>query len=253
MKFSICLDAVFNGHDFINSMKEIKALGINDFEFWSWWDKDLDAIAKTREILDMNITGFCTRFVSLVEPSVRHEYIEGLKESVEAAKKLSCSTLISQVGNKIPGISRGKQHAGLVEGLKRSSSILEKAGVTLVFEPLNTIYDHKGYYLEKSDEAFDIVDEVDSPYIKVLFDIYHQQITEGNLINNIISNIEKIGHFHAAGHPGRHELYNGEINYLRIIEAIDKTNFNGYMGLEYFPHDDAGKGLIKTIEEILNV
>ena len=253
MKFSICLDAVFNEKNFIDGMKEIKTLGINDFEFWSWWDKDLDGILKVTEELNMNITALCTKFVSLVDSSLRAKYIEGLQESITAAEKLDCSILITQVGNEVQSMPREQQHENLVNGLKQCALFLEEAEITLVFEPLNTIYDHKGYYLYSSEEAFQIAEEVNSPRIKVLYDIYHQQVTEGNLINSITGNIDRIGHFHAAGHPGRNELYMGEINYPQVIEAIDRTSFRGYMGLEYFPYDNAGKGLRKIIAEIINI
>lgn len=105
----------------------------------------------------------------------------------------------------------------------------------LVIEPLNTLVDHKGYYLDRSKEGFQIVNEVDSPFVKVLYDIYHMQIMEGNIISTINQNIDKIGYFHAAGVPGRHELYIGELFYFNIFKAIKSTDFKGYVALEYFP------------------
>ncbi len=108
----------------------------------------------------------------------------------------------------------------LVDGLRQAAPLLEAANLTLVIEPLNDRIDHPGYYLVRSDEAFEIIDQVGSPSVKVVFDIYHQQISEGQLIANITSNIDKIGHFHAAGNPGRHELTRGELHYPSIFAAI---------------------------------
>ena len=121
--------------------------------------------------------------------------------------------------------------------------MLEAAEVTLVIEPLNELIDHAGYYLVHSDEAFQIVDEVASDRVKVVFDIYHQQISEGQLIANITSNIDKIGHFHAAGNPGRNELTSGELHYPSIFQAISETGFTGFVGLEYWPKQDIAAGL----------
>ena len=132
-------------------------------------------------------------------------------------------------------VSRDQQHQSLVDGLKEAAPMLESADITLVIEPLNELVDHAGYYLTRSDEAFDIIDEVASSHVKVVFDIYHQQISEGHIIHNITSNIEKIGHFHSAGNPGRHELSHGEINYPVVFDAIRKTNYEGFVGLEYWP------------------
>ena len=109
--------------------------------------------------------------------------------------------------------------------------------------------DHPGYYLSSSEEAFSIVKEVDSENIKVLFDIYHQQITEGDIIRSICKNIDLIGHFHAAGNPGRHELDSGELNYPNIFRQIQESGYTGFMGLEYFPVRPVGYGLKKLLEE----
>ncbi|MBN2852492.1 MAG: TIM barrel protein [Clostridia bacterium] len=243
MKYSVCIDALFNGKDFQKSMKKVSDSGMNSMEFWSWWDKDIDSILVLKNELEMEVTAFCTRFISLTDPSRREEYIRGLKESILVAKSLDCKKLITQVGDELTGISREEQHRSIVDGLKACISVLEKNDITLVFEPLNTLVDHKGYYLSGSDEAFKIEEEVGSRYVKVLYDIYHQQITEGNIISTIEKNIEKIGHFHCAGIQGRHELDQGELNYRYIFDAIDKTSYQGYMGLEYFPLREATEGL----------
>lgn len=121
--------------------------------------------------------------------------------------------------------------------------MLEEAGITLLVEPLNLKVEHAGYFLACSDEAFDIIAAVGSSKVMVLFDIYHQQITEGDLIRSIQSNAEAIGHFHAAGHPGRHEIATGEIRYEAVFGAIRGSSCDGDVGPEYFPQDTPEKGL----------
>lgn len=244
MIFSVCLETLFRGMDPTASMPLVRKAGLNAIEFWSWWNKDLVRMKKDKEALGLEVAAFCTRFVSLVDDSRHAEYLTGLKESVAAARDLGCSTLISTVGQDTE-LGRDLQHANLVKGLKACLPVLEEAGVTLVIEPLNLLVDHMGYYLSSSDEAFQIIDEVGSPSVKVLFDIYHQQITEGHLISRISRNIHKIGHFHAAGNPGRHELDLGEINYPAVFKAIDDLGYKGYVGLEYVPTGDPVTGLAK--------
>ncbi|NLX70688.1 MAG: TIM barrel protein [Clostridiales bacterium] len=244
MKLSVCVEALFNGWDITEGMKAIKEAGVDAFEFWGWWGKDLDEIKRAKEELGLNIAAFCTRMISLVDSTLREDYIKGLKETIEVARYLGCNKLITQVGNELGDVDRGQQRRNLVDGLKTCSPILEDAGITLLVEPLNTLVDHKGYYLYSSAEAFEIIDEVNSPNIKILYDIYHQQIMEGNLIANITQNINKIGHFHAAGNPGRHELTIGEINYGNVFKAIKESGYEGYVGLEYFPVEDPVKGLL---------
>lgn len=245
MKVSVCVDALYLGKDIYTGLEEIKQCGYDNFEIWSWWDKDIDRLIQVKKQLGMKLTACCTRFVSLVDPSERAEYVKGLRTSIEAAKKLDCKELISQVGNDT-GKSRQEQHEALVEGLKVCAPILEENGITLVVEPLNTRVDHQGYYLWSSDEAFQIIEEVGSPNVKLLYDIYHQQIMEGDLLRRILPNISKIGHFHAAGNPGRNELYYGELEYKRIFEEIARAGFNGYIGYEYFARDPVAEGLKRT-------
>lgn len=240
---SVCIDAVLAGRPCPEALQTVADAGISAFEFWCWWEKDLDELEAHRDKHGLEIAAFCTKFISLVDPAKRAEYLAGLEESIAAARRLHCPTLISQVGDFRPGVPRAEQHASLVAGLKEAAPMLEEAGVTLVFEPLNELVDHAGYYLIRSDEAFQIVDEVASPRVKIVFDIYHQQISEGHLIHNITANVDKIAHFHAAGNPGRHELNVGEIHYPSVFEAIEETTYQGYVGLEYWPLKDPAEGL----------
>lgn len=218
----------------MTGLEKAKDAGFRAFEFWGWWDKDIKAIAKKAETLSMECATFCTRFIPLTDPDQREAYLSGLKETLETAKILGCKKIISQVGDDT-GRDRAFQTASVVEGLKAAAPLLEKADVILMIEPLNGTIDHKGTFLERSTEGFEIVDHAANGQVKLLFDIYHQQITEGDIIRRIQNGISRIGHFHAAGNPGRHEPYTGELDYRNIIKAIDASGFPGYMGLEYFP------------------
>ncbi|MFW6171957.1 MAG: hydroxypyruvate isomerase family protein [Planctomycetota bacterium] len=240
---SVCIDAVLGHMSCDDALRIVANAGITAFEFWGWWERDLPRLVAARDRHGLNVAACCTKFISLVDPNLRDDYLRGLEESIAVAHKLKCPTLISQVGNFQVGVTRAEQHDALVDGLKAAAPMLENAHVTLVIEPLNELVDHAGYYLASSQEAFAIVDKVASPRVKVLFDIYHQQISEGHVIHNITSNIDKIGHFHAAGNPGRHELTVGELDYPSIFAAIQATNYTGYVGLEYWPSQTPEAGL----------
>jgi hydroxypyruvate isomerase len=244
---SLCIDAVFGDLSFDEACEASSKANISTIEFWSWWDKDLTELQSAVTKYNLSISCCCTKFISLVAPSQREAYLQGLAESIEIAKRLNISTLISQVGDFIEDVPRDVQKQSLIDGLRAAAPLLENTGITLVVEPLNELIDHKGYYLVQSQEAFDIIKQVSSPNIKVLFDIYHQQISEGNVINNILPNIDYIGHFHAAGNPGRNELQKGEINYPQVFSAIQQTNYKGYVGLEYWP---ATEEPIRSLQEV---
>jgi hydroxypyruvate isomerase len=249
---SVCVDAVFEGVPFEQACAAVQQAGIPAIEFWAWWDKDLDAVQAATTANNLNISACCTKFISLVDPARRDDYLQGLADSIKAAHRLGFSTLISQVGDFRNDCPREQQHQSLVDGLREAASLLKETDVTLVIEPLNELVDHAGYYLVRSDEAFQIVDEVDNPNIKVVFDIYHQQISEGHLIKNISSNIDKIGHFHAAGNPGRRELQHGEIHYPHVFQAIRESPFHGYVGLEYWPLQDDPVPALHEVAQWLN-
>ena len=183
LKPSVCIDAVLGEHSIADAVSLVKKCGIDAFEFWGWWDKPLEELQSACQQHDMRISACCTKFISLVDPATRSDYLAGLEASISAAQQLGTSTLISQVGDFRSGVTRAEQHACLVDGLREAAPMLEAAGMTLVIEPLNELVDHAGYYLIRSDEAFEIIEEVNSSHIKVVFDIYHQQISEGHLIN----------------------------------------------------------------------
>jgi hydroxypyruvate isomerase len=242
MKYSVCIDAVYGKKPFAQTVSELSRLGFDRFEFWTWWDKDLDALSAESRKAGLSVSAMCTKFLSLVDPASHPAYLDGLAESIRAAKRIGCSKLITQVGNDT-GVSRAEQADSLVAGLTAAIPLLEKESMTLLVEPLNVRVDHGGYFLSSSDEAFEILGRVDSESVKLLFDIYHQQITEGDIIRRINANIDRIGHFHAAGCPGRRELDDGELNYVSIFAAIEALGFKGDVGLEYFPAKDPGEGL----------
>lgn len=253
MQYSVSLGAVFNKQagSIEEKIAKVHELGFPAFEFWGWWNEDLDAIEQALKATSLQLASFCTKFISLVDPKQREAYIIGLQESIAAAKRLNCKYLISQTGDFIPDVPREQQEQSLIEGLRASVPYLEQAGITLVVEPLNTRVDHPGYFLERSEDAFRVINQVGSPNVKVLFDIYHQQITEGNLIPNMLNNLDCIGYFHIADHPGRHEIGTGEIHYGNVLQAIKQTGYDGFVGLEYFPKIDAVQSLKQFKEQYI--
>ena len=244
MYYSVCASAVFSGMSLIDALGKIRESGAKVYEFWGLGDQDVDRLAEAQKESGLRLAAMCTKGFVLNDPARRGEYLEGLKETIPAAKKLGCSTLISQVGQAIEGVSREAQHASIVEGLRACAPILEAAGMPLVIEPLNVLVNHPGYYLTTSAEGYEIVREVNSPNVRLLFDVYHQQITEGNLIANINAGAELIGHIHVAGNPGRHELtLENEIHYPSVFAALKRLGYDKAIGLEYFPTGDPAASL----------
>ena len=234
LKFSVCVEMIFTEVPFIERIAKIKECGLGAFEFWNWRQKNIDDILREKKKYNLELAAFCVEpEVRIVDSARKEEFLQGLKNSIAVAHKLNCKALIVTTGNEMENLSQDAQHKNIVNCLKSAVPIVEKEKITLVLEPLNTLVNHKGYYLTSSKEGFDIIREVNSKNIRLLFDIYHQQISEGNLTQNIINNIDLIGHFHIADVPGRHEPGTGEINYGNLLKRIEETGYNGYIGLEF--------------------
>ncbi|MGD0127810.1 MAG: TIM barrel protein [Terriglobia bacterium] len=173
----------------------------------------------------------------LVNPREREGFMRELEATIEAAKKMDCRQLVTLTGNELGGMPRAEQMANAVAALREAAPLLEKNGMTAIIEILNTYVNHAGYFLYYVRDGAELVDRVGSPNVKLLFDIYHVQIMEGNLIENIRTNIDRIGHFHVGDVPGRHEPGTGEINYRNVFKAIYDLGdrFQGSVALEYSP------------------
>lgn len=163
----------------------------------------------------------------------RDKYLGDLRKAVEVAKRVNAKWCTVVPGAFDPGLEWDYQTANTIDNLKRGAEIFEPHGLVMVLEPLNPFRDHPGLFLTKVPQAFMICKAVGSPACKILFDIYHQQITEGNLIPNIDRAWEEIGYFQIGDNPGRKEPTTGEINYRNIFKHIHAKGYNGILGMEH--------------------
>ena len=242
MKFCIPIPCFFKDIPFCEAIRRVRALGFDAAETYDYRALDLDAVRHTCEETGVTLLSMCTTEFNMTAPEKRSLWLAGLKESCAAARRAGVGRLITQVGQDT-GEERERQHASILAALEAAKPILEASGVTLMIEPLNTLFDHKGYYLWSAREAFALIREANHPQIRVVYDIYHQQIMEGNIVPTITENLPLIAHLHAAGHPGRHELQYGESNYSFIFDAVDKAGYTGFCGLEYRPTTESGESL----------
>ena len=246
MKFSVCVNSITGELSRPEAIRMVSKLGYSAVEFWEGSGFPIDEYKQA--IDETGVTVACMGGgAALVDPAKRLDFIEDMTKATANAKILGAKGLIGLSGQELPGILRQTQHDSIVAGLQEAAKLLEGTDITINIEPLNKLVNHPGYYLSTSAEAFEIVRKVNSPNVKVLFDIYHQQITEGNLIANITNNIDLIGHFHVAGNPGRGEPYYGEINYSDVFKAIKESGYEKYIGLEYWAKVDGVEDSLKKI------
>jgi len=244
MKFSVCIDAVFQGMDPCQAMQKAKDAGYDAFEFWSWWDKDIDAIAVQKKALGLELVLCCTKFVCLADAGQHEEYLRGLRESMAVVKRLGGSMLVTQSGAETDA-PREQQRRNIIDGLRLAAPLLCEAGVTLLLEPLNK-RDHPENYLVTAEETLEILRAVDNPNVRCLFDIYHQQISQDDTLTNLQECLPYIAHMHCAGVPDRAEPDEGELAYAKIFAALDAMGYQGRVGMEYFPRGEVMTGLARA-------
>ena len=237
------------GSDIFNQLEFIKDQGFKAFEDNGMKNRD----AKTQEKIGNFLSNYNIKMGVFVahkiywnEPNLasgdlnkRSEFLNDISTSVEVAKRVNAKWMTVVPGHLDLRKDMNYQTQNVIETLKQASEILEKHDLTMVLEPLN-FRDHPGLFLTESPQAFQICKAVNSKSCKILFDIYHQQIQEGNLIPNIEASWNEIAYFQIGDNPGRNEPTTGEINYKNIFKYIYDKGFNGVLGME---HGNSLKGL----------
>ncbi len=177
----------------------------------------------------------------------RKEFLQQIEESVTVAKRVNAKWMTVVPGHVDMRLDIGFQTANVVESLKYATDILEKHGLIMVLEPLN-FYNHPGLFLSKIPQAYEVCKAIDSPSCKILFDIYHQQIQEGNLIPNMKMAWDEIAYFQIGDNPGRKEPTTGEINYKNVFKYIHDKGFKGILGMEHGNSKKGKEGEFAVIE-----
>lgn len=208
--------------------------------------EDQQAIANRMEKYGMTMGVFVAHTIYWNEPNLasgkkewREEFLKEIAASVEVAKRVNAKWMTVVPGHLDLRKDMGYQTANVVESLKQACAILEPHGLVMVLEPLNP-RDHPGLFLTKASQAYEICKAVDSPSCKILYDIYHQQITEGNLIPNIAASWDEIAYFQIGDNPGRKEPTTGEINYRNVFKYIHNKGYRDLLGME---HGNSIKGV----------
>jgi len=178
-----------------------------------------------------------------------HDKIEKeLRENIPLAAAAGVPNIITFSGNR-RGLPDGEGLENCVIGLNRVKGLAEQHGVTICLELLNSKVDHKDYQCDHTPWGVEVVKRVNSPRVKLLYDIYHMQIMEGDIIRTIRNQIQWIGHFHTGGVPGRHELdETQELNWATVARAIAETGYTGYIAHEFVPTRDPLKSLREAVQ-----
>ena len=235
--------------DFMQRFERAAEAGFSSIEFWEHNknNRNMNAVATLAKKLDLNIVQFTGwGGPSLADTNHHHDFIETMKHVTEIAHQLN-APMFTVVGHQtLKTISQADSLANLSLALETAAPILEDAKKMLILEPFNPV-DHQGHFLNGSVDALRICREIDSPFIKINWDLYHMQLTEGNIVDNLYAGIDQIGYIQVADIPGRHQPGSGELNYNFIFNAIDAIGYKGPIGLECWPENNDENQAIEDI------
>lgn len=236
MEFSLCIDSIYPEDGLKEKLKRIKQAGFKFIEFWDWRDKNFELIINS----GLKVTNFSGNRVSSLILDNKEKVIQEVDVSIDIAKKLKCkhvmllSDVLEKNGSvKINSVSSEKKLLCLYDNLKAAVEVAKKRNIMLVIEPLNSLKDHKDYYLDNFQKTLELIQSVNSEHLKILYDIYHMQIMEGNVLETLQKYYQFIGYIHVANVPYRCEPWIGELDYKFILEELSKV-YSGFVGFEFF-------------------
>jgi hydroxypyruvate isomerase len=246
MRLAVCSEMVFTDLPLLDRVQRIHELGF-DVEIWSWHDKDLDALAATGAQFS-SMTGYLHG--DLIDPEYADEVVRTAELSIKAAETLGVPRLNLHTAELVDGQAARPRHratgtmwATALRTLERIGDLGAAAGVTFCVENLNTIVDHPGVPLARAKDTLALVEGVDHPNVKMMLDLYHAQIGEGNLVELVRRCGPSIGEIQVADVPGRCEPGTGEIHYPAVARALRDTGYDGTVGLEAYARGDSTAAL----------
>ncbi len=249
------------GSDLIDQLQFMADLGFRGLEDNGMKGRNVrmqERIGQQLADTNMEMGVFVAHTIYWGEPSLssgdeemRDQFLDEIRESVDVAKRVGAKWMTVVPGHVELRLDMDYQELNVIDTLKRACEILEPHDLTMVLEPLNTLRDHPGMILTKTSQAYRICKHVDSPSCKILYDAYHQAITEGNMIPNMERAWDEIPYLQVADHPGRHEPYTGEVNYRNIFKFLYDKGFDGIVGMEHGKSGDGKEGELKLIEAYL--
>jgi hydroxypyruvate isomerase len=236
-RFAANLEMWWSSLPFLDRIRRAAWYGFPAIEFWPWQDKDIAAIAGLCRELSLEVAQFTGWGFSpgMNDPKNHDALAKAIEEGCGIAQQLGAKAMCVVGGNDQPGMSQPEMHRHIIDGLKRVAPIAEQHGVTLLLEPMNIRVDHKGHCLYGTPPAVSICREVGSPRVKVLWDLYHAHISEGDLCGHLREGFDQLGYAQIADHPGRHEPGTGEIHYPRVLRELHELGYRGAVGVECTP------------------
>lgn len=253
-RFSVMLWTLEKQAPFERCLEIVASAGYNGVElvgeFQKWSSEDTRRIMARRRALDLVFDSMSGVQAGFSDPADTERFITQLRAQIEAAKRLECPQIILLSGKRVEGITTEAQLRTSIDNLKRAADLVSKENLQIVIEPIDAL-ENPTIYLTSVTQGFEIVRQVGSQKIKVLYDFYHEQRGFGNLIEKLVNNIDWVGLVHIADVPGRHEPGTGEIDYQNIYRKLAELKYGKFIAMEFYPTGDPVESLRKARMEAM--
>lgn len=258
---SVMLWTVFRDLPFEQRLEKVAEAGYTNVElvgeYAKWSKADFDAANAARKRLGIRFDATAGLRHGVGNPADRDAFLSELRQGLGPMETLDCPAMIVLSGNVVPGLSREAQHKSCIEGLKRAAAVVE--GKQIDGQPVRILLEcidpeeNPKYFLTSAAEGMEIVRAVNHPQVQFLYDMFHEQIAEGNLTEKLEKHIDVVGLIHVADVPGRHQPGTGEIHYANIYRKLAALNYRHIVAMEFLPSGDEVEALRRAKQEVATV
>ncbi len=256
MKLTACIEWLFEDvtDNFSDRIYKAKEAGLDGVEFHLWRDKPIADIKKALDETGITLTSFCVDpRRSIVDETQLLEFLDAVKDSIDVAKQLNCKKMIIASGFLLEDVTPEQHFEYALRSLRRAAALAEQAGITLLLEPINTRVDHPGMYLDSNTVGLNLVEAINSPGLRLLYDAYHSIVMEEDIETVIEGRVKWVDHIQVADMPGRGAPGTGDVNWKAVMAMLNRENYTGWIGLEYKLNDQSTEAALASTRVALGV
>lgn len=249
MKLSACIENTYMFNEYpelTDRIGAVKKTGLDTVEIHMWADRDLDAIDRALKAAQVKLAALVVNpRCGLADDSKLDFFVEAMTKTIAATKRLGARGVVVAGGPAVAGQTPVQAHAAAVKLLRAIAPVAQREGIQIWVENLNSRIDHKGFVLDSAKECLDIIEEVNSPAIYLLYDVYHACVM-GEAPRDLLRRAHLIGHIQVADTNGRHEPGSGDIDWANFMAELRQSGYTGDIGMEYRPSGDSAATVAQT-------
>lgn len=257
---AFCLEMLYQDLPFISRLSAARADGVEAIEMWDWRDKNLDDLAEALQETGLRLSNMSgNRKFGMLESEEHDQFAKEVHQAGQVAKRLGCPRLMLLAQPLLPDnsgkptsrvISMREQVANTVRAARLAARVAAELELEIVIEPLNSVQDHPGFFMNASWIAFQMIAEIGHPRVRILYDVYHMAMMNENIEHDLTRNLDRIGYIHIADKPGRNEPGSGTLPLKSFLGLLKALNYNDGIGFEFSPSTADSRAAVKKALQI---